>query len=233
MFYCLLAVCIVLMAVFITVRVKFGSVSGLLTKTLASLAFIVFALVGAFVQQLNLISLFIILGLIFGFIGDIILDLKVVYKQHENIYLNIGMLSFGLGHIMYLVATVLFANRLFVHDIKTLYYAMVAFGIAGVITLCIGMFGEKLLKLNFGKFRVQTLAYTFILSFMSAYSLAISFISHIFFIFAGGITFIFISDLILSQQYFGGKQDSPILTILNHAVYYIGQIAIAASIFFI
>lgn len=233
MFYALLATCLVLMATFIVVRVKFGGVSGLLTKTLASFAFLVLAIFGSFVHGLTLIAVFIILGLIFGFIGDIVLDLKVIYKQHESIYLNAGMLSFGLGHVMYLVATVLFANALFLPDIKTLYYAMIAFGIAGVISIVIALFGEKMLKLNFGKFKIQTVAYTFILSFMSAFSLLVACYAPTFFIFAGGITFIFISDLVLSKQYFGGMQDNGLLTTLNHAVYYLGQIAIASSLFFI
>jgi len=41
------------------------------------------------------------------------------------------------------------------------------------------------------------------------------------------------SDLVLSLQYFGGKQDSKNLTIVNHILYYIAQILIASFIFFI
>ena len=68
---------------------------------------------------------------------------------------------------------------------------------------------------------------------MSAFSILIGCFSPKFLIFAAGITLIFVSDLILSLQYFGGKQDSPVLTALNHAIYYLGQITIATMLYFI
>lgn len=233
MFYAFLIACIITTALFIFVRIKWGSVWGLFAKIIASLAFFGFALYGAYSQGLTLVSMAILVGLLFGLIGDIVLDLKVMYKQHDAAYLNAGMLSFGFGHIMFLVAAVVFANKLFVPDIKTVYFAMIAFGLAGIISILMAMFGEKLLKLHFGKFKIQSIAYTFILSFMSFFSILIGCFAPKFLIFAVGITLIFVSDLVLSMQYFGGKADSPILTALNHAIYYAGQIAIAASIFLI
>ena len=106
-------------------------------------------------------------------------------------------------------------------------------GVGCIITIIIACFGEKLLKLNFGDYRYQTYAYTFILSFMSVFSVAVACFKPVFLIFALGIVFIFLSDLVLSKQYFGGKQDCKVLTTLNHAIYYAGQIAIAFSLFFI
>lgn len=231
--FALLSVAIVLAVVFIIVRVVKGGIWGLFTKTTASLAFVVLALFGAYVSGLNLIAIFIIIGLMFGLIGDIILDLKIIYKQESDAYLNAGMLSFALGHFMYLVATVLFANKILINDIKTLYLAVIAFGIAGIITIAISLLEKPVLKLDFGKFRLQSLGYTFILSFMSAFSIAVAIFNNMFFIFAVGVLLIFISDLILSLQYFGAKQENKILTILNHSIYYLGQIAIAFSLFFI
>lgn len=231
--YLLLAITIALANTFIIVRVLKGGIWGLFTKTTASLAFVALGLVGAYKHGLTMVASFILLGLLFGMLGDIVLDLKKIYKNDEKPYLNAGMLSFGLGHIMYMIATILYSNSLFKYDIKTLYLVMIGVGIGGIITIFIACFGEKLLKLNFGKFRYQTYAYTFILSFMSAFSVAVACYRPIFLVFALGIVFIFLSDLILSKQYFGGEQDNNVLTTLNHAIYYAGQIAIAFSLFFI
>lgn len=231
--FALLSLAIILAVIFIVARVKRGGLLGLFTKTTASFAFVALALVGAYSTGLKLVSLFIIIGLIFGMIGDIVLDLKIIYNNHQSQYLNVGMLSFGLGHIMYMIATILYSNNLFPKDINTFYIILVGFGFAGIVTLLIAILAKPTLKIDFGNFKYQSLAYTFILSFMSAFSVIVGFFLPIFLIFALGIVFIFISDLILSLQYFGGKQNSKILTILNHAIYYTGQIAIAFSLFYI
>lgn len=231
--YLLLAITIALAVTFVIVRVLKGGIWGLFTKTTASLAFVALGLVGAYKKGLTMVASFILLGLIFGMLGDIVLDLKKIYKNDEKPYLNAGMLSFGLGHIMYMIATILYSNSLFKYDIKTLYLAMVGIGIGGIITIFIACFGEKLLKLNFGDYRYQSYVYTFILSFMSIFSVAVACYKPIFLIFALGIVFIFLSDLVLSKQYFGGEQDNNLLTTLNHTIYYAGQIAIAFSLFFI
>ena len=231
--YLLLAITIAVAITFIVVRVIKGGVWGLFTKTTASFAFVALGLVGAYRHGLTMVAGFILMGLIFGMLGDIVLDLKKIYKNDEKPYLNAGMLSFGLGHIMYMIATILYSNSLFRNDIRTTYLAMIGIGVGGIITIIIACFGEKLLKLNFGYYRYQTYAYTFILSFMSVFSVAVACFKPVFLIFALGIVYIFLSDLVLSKQYFGGKQDCKVLTTLNHAIYYAGQIAIAFSLFFI
>lgn len=231
--YFLLSLVVVLTTLFIIVRVKTGGLYGLFTKILASVGFVSLALYCSYVKGLKLVSFFIVLGLIFGLIGDILLDLKIIYDQHNDEYLNAGMLSFGIGHLMYMGATIVYSNSIFVQNINTLFLALIGVGFAGIVTIFIAVFGEKILKLNFGKNKIQSLCYTFILSFMSAFSIVIALYKPVFLVFALGILFIFISDLVLSVQYFGDKKDSKLFTILNHAIYYIGQIAIAFSILFI
>ncbi|MBE7074366.1 MAG: hypothetical protein E7376_00040 [Clostridiales bacterium] len=233
MIYALIACAVLLTIIFIVIRCLKGGFFALFTKTLASIAFVLVALISSYSKGLNLVFVFIILGLIFGLIGDVVLDLKVIYKQDNDVYLNAGFASFAIGHIMYFIAIILYSNSIFLADVKTFYLICAGIGIAGLVTLFIGLFGEKLLKLSFGKFKLQVIGYTFILSFMSAFSILVSTYISIFFIFAIGITLIFVSDLVLSLQYFGGKQNSKLLITLNHAIYYLGQIAIATSIFFI
>ena len=54
----------------------------------------------------------------------------------------------------------------------------------------------------------------------------------IFFIFASGIVLVLLSDLVLSMMYFGGKQDNKVLCVINHVLYYIGEILVMAFLFF-
>lgn len=232
--YILGAIAVLLTIIFIVVRVTKGGVLGVYTKTLASVAFIVLGLFGAYVNGFSLVALFMILGLIFGLLGDIVLDLKVVYKEHNNSHLNSGMLCFGVGHIMYFVALTLYiTNTAFITNTKMMPILLIALAVGLFITTLIMTFGAPTLKLNFGKFKVQTALYTFALTFMTAYAFtAATFLPELF-IFAVGLFLIFVSDLVLSNQYFGGKQDSKLLTIINHAIYYLGQITIAVMIYFL
>ena len=218
---------------FLVVRVTKGGPLGIVTKAFASFTFMALAIVGALKNGFDTMGALIILGLLCGLIGDIVLDNKVVYKEHNDIYLNSGMLSFGVGHIFYFIAATLVMVTLNKEgqaiSTSTVNF-LIALGISIVLSTGI-MLLSKPLKLNFGKFFYQTLAYTLILTFMSAYSVILAIAVPALWSFALGICLIFLSDLILSNQYFGGQQDNKLFIILNHAIYYLGQIAIAVSLF--
>lgn len=231
--YVLGAIAVILAVVFVAVRVYKGGLAGLYTKTLASIAFVVLGLYGAYVNGLTIVSAFILLGLIFGMLGDIVLDLKVIYKEDSDNHLNAGMLCFGIGHIMYFFALTFYAVNSFALYSRKISIVLIPLGIALMVTLLITMLAKPLLKLDFGKFTIQTTMYTFILSLMTAYAFTAGAFVNKWLIYAVGLLLIFISDLILSNQYFGGKQDNKVYTALNHIIYYMGQIIIATSIFFI
>ena len=230
MVYCYIlgAVSLVLTLIFLVVRTTVGGAFGIVTKSLASFAFIALAMIGLMQTGATVYSVFVVLGLVCGLIGDILLDNKVVYKEHEKIYLNSGMLSFGIGHLFYFVAASFVALAINKSGIALL----ISLGVSLILTLIIFLL-SKPMKLNFGKFFYQTLAYTLILTFMSSYSIILACYNSAYWTFAAGVTSIFVSDLVLSTQYFGGKQDSKLLTWINHLVYYIGQILIAASLFLV
>lgn len=231
--YILGAVAVILTTAFIVIRVTKGGLAGVYSKTLASLGFVVLGFFGAYKTGLSLVALFILLGLIFGMLGDIILDLKVVYAGDNNKHLNAGMLCFGVGHIMYFVALTIYASSTAMLASKMLSLILIPLGIAIFLTTAIMLLAKPLLKLEFGKFKIQTALYTFALTFMTAYAfMAGAYISKLL-IFAVGLLLFFVSDLILSNQYFGGKQNNKILIILNHAIYYLAQITIAVMLYFI
>lgn len=228
--YLLVAMCVIFVCLFLIVRIKKGGVFGLLTKILASLMFVITSLYGL-MKNPYIITFLVCIGLILGMIGDIILDLKVIYKQDNDIYLNSGIASFGIGHIFYISALILCMTQIGVFEL----YKPLCIGIAGSIVLSIIILSmTKLMKLNFGKFFWQSAIYTLLLVTLSCLSVIFAIwynITHLWLLAIGGIL-ILISDLILSLNYFGGKENNKILIILNHLIYYIGQILIACFVLF-
>ena len=223
-----LATCLVLTIIFIAVRTIRGGVAGVLTKTLASVAFVSAGIIAMFSASGGINYGLIVIGLVFGLVGDILLDLKVIYKEHQNAYLNAGMLSFGLGHVCYATGLSLFAT-----ETSTIWLCVViALGVAVVVAPLI-MLISKGMKLDFGKFFVQSLIYAFILVFMVAYSISLSVKTPLMYISAVGLFLFLLSDLVLSLQYFGDKQDNKPLIIINHTLYYLAQISLVAFLFFV
>ena len=216
---------------FLSVRLMYGGIWGLLTKILASFMFVTVGLVGIIRDQNAIIlSILILLGLFCGFIGDILLDLKVIYKENNDIFLNSGIFSFFIGHLFYLVSLIVYANN----KIELLTPILISLAIAMVLTPIIILGGKKFMKLNFGKFIWQTSAYSFILIFVSALSIYFTILNSKFMLIAIGLVLILISDLILSQNYFKENQENnKILIFFNHLIYYAGQIVIASTLFLI
>lgn len=210
---------------FIIVRCKKGGAIAIMIKTLASVLFIAVAVAGILsVPVIEKWMIFILFGLVFGLIGDIVLDCKVVYPESNAIYLTSGMLSFGIGHAMFFVAMLTKYN----FNLTVLF---IAIAIALPLAFIIG-FGGKLLRLDYGKFKAHSIAYAFILIFMCAYSVGLFVVGEPTLQISIGLVLFLISDLALSTMYFGGKLTSKPLIAFNHATYYAAQICIAALIFF-
>ncbi len=221
----LICVCAVLALVFVAVRAKFGGLGAMLLKTLASFGFVASAVVSMGViptdEKTRLVMSFVTIGLLLGMIGDILLDLKVVYKN-DKIFLNSGMLSFGLGHLAYFTAFSLYANNLRTDLFMPI---MVAIASAIVLTIVIVLTSKKM-KLDFGNYLWQTIFYTFILSFMTIYTLILAIVGGAGWLLFVGMILFFLSDIVLSLQYFGGKLENKLLIIVNHVLYYSAQIII-------
>jgi hypothetical protein len=100
--------------------------------------------------------------------------------------------------------------------------------IAVILTIAITLSSKKM-KLDFGKYLWQTVGYTFILSFMTVYTIILA-INGMTFIPAIGLGLFFLSDVVLSLQYFGGKIANKPLIAINHALYYLAQITLVLAI---
>jgi hypothetical protein len=232
----LVCICALLAVLFIVARVLKGGILGVLMKTLASFGFVASGIAGVIVSNINInfkwtLGL-IVIGLLLGMIGDIVLDLKVVYPGNDKYYLNAGMLSFFLGHVCYISAFTIWANPIqrFTSSISIGSIALIAVAIAVVLTIGIVLSSKKM-GLKFGNYLIQTIAYTLILTFSTAYTLVLAmFGAGLWLTFVAMLVF-FLSDIVLSFQYFGGKLDNKILIIINHILYYTAQILLVALLF--
>ena len=210
-------------------RAKEANVYSLVLKIMSSLCFILSGIFAVITTKDLSISLYIVVGLVFGLIGDILLDLKIMYPQDDQQYFNAGTVVFMFGHIFYFLATFNY-NYLNVQNIFP-WNLLIAIGCAAVITLAV-MLLSKPLKINFGKNLIISTIYCFVLSLMLCYSISVAIYLPIFWIVAAGMFMFFVSDLVLSMQYFGGKI-SKVWIYVNPITYYIAQIMLAISILFI
>ena len=96
-------------------------------------------------------------------------------------------------------------------------------------------FGSKMMKLEMGKLTILSYVYSFVIftmigqAIMSAFTAGFLPSMTVFMI--GAILF-GISDLFLAPLYFGKKENNT-MVVLNLSTYYLGQLLIAMSIFFL
>ncbi|MGN0961220.1 MAG: lysoplasmalogenase family protein [Christensenellales bacterium] len=222
----LIVVCSILAIIFIVVRTIKGSFIAFVLKTLASLGFVVSGIIALGLSNSNAwVGILIVVGLLLGMIGDMVLDLKVIYPDNDRTYLNMGMASFFLGHCCYIGAFTIFAS-----DTNLLMPILVASGVAILLTILTTLSGKKM-GLDFGNYLVQTIVYTFILSFALAYTFVLAIVGGGLWLTAIGLMLFLLSDIVLSCQYFGGKIASKPYIAINHTLYYAAQIILLAVLF--
>ncbi len=234
LFAAVFSIGIVSTIVFIWERTKRGGVRALLLKAFTSVMFVACGAVGAVEASgrgNSHYALMILMGLVFGLMGDIWLDLKWVYQEDNDAYTFAGFGAFIIGHIMFISALIYkFA------DISKLIYIAVPALISLVAAMGM-LILEKPMKMNYGRFKPITVFYTFIVAFMAFLCGGLAMMNDFKIVtlnlmFAGGIFFA-LSDLILSGTYFGVGKRRPIDIITNHGAYYAAQFIIASSLVFL
>lgn len=214
---------------FLKLRTKKSSAKAAVAKSCVSVFFILSWLVAAYFTGLSAFAAFIGGGLLFGLLGDIWLDLKFCYDADNDFYTKMGFLSFGIGHVFY-CAAVIFGT---VGGFKPV-SILPACGVALVAALVV-FFGEKVMKLHYGAFKMISTVYGGVLFFMAAFAFFAALFTglheniHLVVMAVGGVFFI-ISDLILSGTYFGEGKNRPVDIVTNHVTYYIAQFIIAGSV---
>lgn len=225
----LIAVCSVLAIIFIVVRTLKGGHLAFALKTLASLGFVVSGIIALGLTKANAWAcILLVIGLLLGMVGDMVLDLKVIYPDSDRTYLNMGMTSFFLGHGCYIGAFTILAG-----NTNLLMPLLVAGGASIVLTLMTTIGGKKMMGLDFGKFIVQAAGYSILLNFALVYAIVLAIVGGGLWLTAIGLFLFLASDVVLSTQYFGGKIANKPLIAINHTLYYAAQIVLLAVLFII
>ena len=217
----------VLLAPYLVLRSKRQLLPGLFFKVGVSMLFLITAAAGILTggggTKLPL-SMALFIGLCCGLLGDIFLDQKDMYAMHKDVYTFAGFLVFLAGHLFFIVGLLV--------TYSPGWKVLLPGAAAG---LAVG-FGNPVLakpmKMDFGRFKLITVIYGFVLTFMVGTAFACYIVykaKQPLWMGIGGIFFL-LSDLVLSQTYFGKGHDKPVDYILNYTLYYAAQFAIAMSL---
>lgn len=213
---------------------KKRTVFGVFNKTAVSVFFILTAFL-ATVDRLEIgndsitkFGLLVIVGLVFGMLGDIFLDQKWVYPKDDKKYLYAGFGVFGVGHVFYITALALTAQ---------LKFTQVLLGCCvGLVVAVANVFIEKFSDQDFGEFRPVVTVYSLLVGSTPGVALIAAIATKgepAFIVFTVGAVFFLVSDIVLSPMYFSKGKNTPLNFVINHLTYYIGQYMFALSIMFL
>lgn len=215
---------------FLCEKIRQYSVKATLIKAATSILFVILATFCTFYKHTSPLGFFVIVGLSFGMLGDVWLDLKYAYPKEQRNFTFAGFICFLIGHIFYISG--MFVTYRPDHPL----YFVLPF-VFGIVCAGLVIFLEKPLKLKYGEMKVMSLLYA-----LALFSMVGTAISMVVFtsgrgvtadmLLAGGVLFA-VSDLILSGTYFGVDKERPVDLISNAVTYYMAQYIIAFSIFFI
>lgn len=161
------------------------------------------------------------LGLIFGALGDILLNLRFVFsKAGQKIFL-VGIVAFLTGHILYLAALLPLSE----HLLTCLMVGVLA--AAGLLTW---IFKTMEVKLAFKLFGVIYIGAVVVMTAVAVGNLIAAPLP-VNALFAIGAVLFTVSDIVLIFNTFGPQQKFS-LRICNLSLYYLGQLLIACCLFF-
>ncbi len=212
----LIILCAALAAVFLYTESKEKYAAAVALKGMASLCFVI---TGILCSPGTHIAKLIVCGLILGCIADVLLNLRMVFKEKGQMIFLVGILVFLSGHILYLAAVTPLSPD------WILYYAI---GIVLTAILMVWIFKQVTAKPAFKIFGVFYIGAIMILNCIAVGNL-IADPSSFTAVFAAGAFLFLISDIVLILNTFG-DQFRQNLRVTNISLYYIGQILIAISL---
>ena len=224
----------IMSSIFIASKVINYSWKTIILKGIASLFFIALAIVCFCIAKNGhlLFKIFTVLGLFFGFLGDIFLGFKYITTKTKKMWILLGMFAFAFGHIFYIVALLVgfyvSGHTLFIVLPFTLPIAIIA----------IYMLVAKKAGVHFGKGMFYfALFYLYCLTCMVSSSLSVVCLyefkpATLIMFFVGALCFC-TSDFMLTGAYFKEGQRSKAYMAIYSVFYYLAQFIIAFSIFFL
>ena len=234
-YWILIACAAVALVAYVREKIKAYSVKAVLIKSVVSALFIAVGVYGLSASAANgcesPIGSLVVMGLVCGLLGDIWLDLKYVFPEHDMLFTYAGFAVFGVGHVLYIAGML---SRFF--PLGGMAYVVVPIGLAVAMSV-VNAALEKPMKLDYGTLKPVVIAYGVLLftTMLLSGSLALSFgwqEPALNLMFAGGILFA-VSDLVLSGTYFGTGHERPIDFVLNYSTYYSAQFLIATAVMFV
>lgn len=229
MYYFVLTAGVIVSFIFCYQRRLGYSVNNLIFKSVSSLCYLltaVFALIGN--SDAFIYGSLIIMGGALGLVGDILLDLKGIYKAQEKIYLKGGFIFFLVGHIFYIAAVAF--------SIRMKWYLILGAAVVSVILGVSTVLMANVMKVHYGAYRKIVAVYCSFLSMTMVTSIIAVFVTGFqkgYVLMAIGSILFLLSDAVLSNTFFGRGKDKKHHLFINHFLYYAGQYLISASVLFV
>ncbi|MBP6862760.1 MAG: hypothetical protein KBC57_10465 [Neisseriaceae bacterium] len=221
----LLLLALVLAVVYTAYKTQKINVTTVALKMVCSTAFLLIPIWGGALSGDWGYPHYVFVGLALAFWGDLFLELKLLWAKTDAAYSYLGFSAFILTHLCYLMAlTVAFKPE----GAQWGWALLIALAIVAFVKVT-----ERPMGLDYGRFRPITFIYTGVLGTGFALSLLLLWQSpglaagqSLFFV---GIVLFLVSDLALSQLYFGRQRWVKSHIAVNCLTYYVGQFAIAYS----
>lgn len=216
MIYVLIILCAVLAVIFLYTESREQYISAVILKGLASLCFVI---LGFILSPGGGTARLILSGLVVGCIADVLLNLRMVFKEKGQMIFLVGILVFLTGHVLYLAAVVPLSDNRIIPVIA---------GIILTALLMVWIFSKITAKPAFKIFGVVYLGAIMLLNCFAIGNL-IAAPSAFSAIFAAGAVLFLISDIVLILNIFGDNFRQKLRN-TNIGLYYAGQILIALSL---
>ena len=217
---------VVVLTLYIGRKLRGADLPALALKTTATVLCIAMALLLLYQSHsaLGWAAEVVLAALLCGLVGDVFLDLKLVYPQDGAWFTHAGFVSFGIGHVGYWLY--------FFSQYQWRMPMLAVWALVVALALWLVLASEKPLGLDYGRFRPITAVYTVLLVGAWAQAGMLWWLDGGLFlaVLALALLLFVVSDAILSQSYFGLRPEQPWMVVGNYLFYYGAQVLVAWSL---